>query len=431
VTRPNDQTVNTQITVKNVGGSPATTGPITVTYPIPAGVTLNPPVNDPNWQVSINNGTLTATYTGSLPINSGQSTPPLNLTGTVTTQKPISNTVIVSTPNQKSTSTNFPIIPRNPGKPNLMPAVTVDNAPDGSIVLTADVRNIGDAPAATGPITLTTKIPNGLTLTAPTSDPNWQVSISNGTLTATYMGPLPINPGQATPPLRLTGTLSKGTPVVVTTTLTSPEIPGPVSITYPVPPTNTNPDLMTIASADRYRLEKGQSTIIHVFVANRPTAGIAMTGPLTVTFTVPRGEEVISEDGNGSWTFGTGNNPLAGMFEAFAASEPAQTGATALKPGTTIVATYLGAFPFLPGQSTPEFRLRVVATGSAGKLVNVFTADVLNNLPDNHSATVVLSVVKSSHNHHEGNGHDHSHDYGNDHGHDRDHRHHVKEHCGC
>jgi len=438
VTRPTDTTVNLNMDVKNAGGSPATTDPITVTYPVPAGITLDPPVKNPNWDVSITNGTVIATYKGPMPIQPGQTTPPLNLTGAVTSQKPISNEIIVTTPqNPHPTATDFVIVPATHGSPSLVPEVTVDNAPNGNVLLHADVRNVGDAPAMTGPITLTTHLPDGLIL-RPTTNPNWQVSVNGNLLTATYTGPLPINAGQATPALDLIGTLTKSTPVVETLTVDAPESRGPVSVTFPIWPTNTNPDLETFARADIPNLTPGQPTVIHVAVEDRPNAGIVMTGPVTVTFQVPSGEEVLSEDGNTNWSFSNGGNRA--FFEGVAAPLTAQRTPASLLPGTIIVATYRGALPILPGQLLPEFRLTVDPIESSGSLVDTFTAAVPNDLPGNHSATIFLSVRssgKGQHDHdrdhgrndHDGNHHDDDHG-SNHHDYDHDGNHHDRDHGG-
>ncbi len=181
---------------------------------------------------------------------------------------------------------------------------------------TITVSNTGTA-ATSGTVTLTGS-PTGFTITS-MSGTNWQCSASTATCTST----LAIAPGEAFPPIIVTGNV--GTSVGNGTTLTIPVSlsgGGLTSTASSSATINVAAPVMTITKSHSGNFIQGQQDAVYtVTVKDSSTAG-ATSGKAEVMETLPSGETLVAMSGAG-WTC-----PGAGGANTCDRSDPLLSGAS-------------------------------------------------------------------------------------------------------
>ncbi len=213
-----------RITVSNSGFGP-TTGTVTVTDTLPAGLTPTPADtgNVNGWAVATSGQTITATRADALA--GGSSYPALNLTVSVANNAPgtLTNTATVAGGGQLNTAND------SASDLTTITAVadlTITKTHNGNLrqgdsadIYTLTVSNIGLGPTA-GAVTVTDTLPAGLAPAAVNIGTinGWSVSTSGQTITATRTDVLPS--GANYPDLTITVTVSPTAPPSLTNTAT-------------------------------------------------------------------------------------------------------------------------------------------------------------------------------------------------------------------
>jgi uncharacterized repeat protein (TIGR01451 family) len=388
------------ITNDSAAGPVLSSDSITVTDPIPAGLTNITASATPStdWIISpvgpTSPTTLTATYNGSYPVAAGATLSPITITGTLTSDAipQVTNTAVVVTPNDSNTDNNsgtntFNVVP--------VPDLTVtDPVPTGTtfevgklIMYTLTGSDLSTAGPVLGndPITITDTIPAGLTgITTTASISDWSINLSDtsgpATLTATYIGAYPVNPGMIMPPITITGTL---TPAAI------PNLANTVTISTPKDTNATNntdantipivpqPDLsLTKTIPASGSLQVGHSVTYALTASNDPTAGPVLdSDPIIITDTIPAGFKGLTVSANTptDWTVG-----LAGTTSP-----------------TTMTATYTGTYPIASGATLSTILLTGILTAVANPQVtneaSVSTPNDSNT--DNDGASITNPVL--------------------------------------
>jgi uncharacterized repeat protein (TIGR01451 family) len=285
------------LSVANVGVNP-TTGTITVTDNLPAGVTF----------VSGTGGNFTCTATGQLvtctrtaPLPPG-TTVQLVLTVQVGTAAfpSIVNTATVSTPgdeNPANDTATTGVVPVGAATPDLSLSKTLASALTAgtNAVFRLTVTNVGSAPA-TGLITITDVLQAGLTFVS-ASGSGWSCAANGQTVTCTHPGPLA--PGASSTVDLTVAVAANVTSVTNSATVSTPGDGNGGNNTGTLAPTPVAapPDLALTKVANGPFLV-GQPASYTITVTN---VGGPTVGPITVTDVVPAGLTVVSAAGNG-WT---------------------------------------------------------------------------------------------------------------------------------
>src|SRR5438034_1333574 len=301
------------LVVTNVGTT-ATSGPITVTDPLPAGLSFVSGLGA-GWSFAAAGGTVTATNNG--PIAVGDS---LVFTLTVNVAPAavpsVTNTATVSTsgdPYPGNDTANDPTAVG--GAPDLAmakrhTAAFVDGA-NGTYTLV--VTNVGTT-ATSGPITVTDPLPAGLSF-ASGAGAGWSFAAAGGTVTATHNGPIAVGDSLV---FDLTVNVGKtAVPSVINTATVSTEgdpYPGNDTATDPTA-VDGAPDL-AMAKRHTAAFVDGANGTYTLVVTNVGTT--ATSGPITVTDPLPAGLSFVSGLGAG-WSFAaaggtvtaTNNGPIA------------------------------------------------------------------------------------------------------------------------
>jgi len=416
------QPVTTQITVSNVTGTitSLTTDPITVQYPIPAGFTNVTANGGGNWTFApfdpTNPGTITATYTGPVPVTPGASLPPFTITETPTATGTSTLTAMVATPNDSNPNNNQssnqitaivgpPPPPASPSPtsgttpgvtptPGLAPDLAISKSAGGNTAqvgqastFTLVVSNVGSAPViAPNPITVTSILPVGLTNITATGGPSWAVSVgattSPAVITATYKGPYPVNPGTSLPPITVSGTFTQAAVPSLTCTarVSTPGDTNPnnntatatVTVSQPVTPV----DLALVKSSNSgSSFTVGQPISFNLNVSNVGSNPIVAPNPITVTNTLGAGVVNVTASGtNWNITISSPTSP------------------------NTITATYTGPYPVAPGQSLPPITISGILTAAAvpGVLCSATVSTPGDSNPSNDTSTVTIPVTQPS-----------------------------------
>jgi hypothetical protein len=358
-----------QLTVSNAPAAGPTTGPVTATFPVPAGQTVTS-ASGPGWTCNTSGQTVTCTRNDVL--QPGSSFPPVTIATTIPSsasgQLPVTahaNTTGNADPNGADGKATVTIAPAPVVAPSLSMTVTPQGpftaGGTGSYQLT--VANAPGAGPTTGPVTATFPVPAGQTITS-ASGPGWTCNTSGQTVTCTRPGTggdaLPGGAGY--PPVTVTVSIpasASGT-VPVTATASTPGNADPnggvgtgsvtVNPGQTTPPA-TGPALsMTVTPQGNFTA--GGTGGYQLTVSNAPSAG-PTTGPVTATFSVPAGQTVTSATGTG-WKCDTSGQKVT-------CTRPG-SGDDALKPGssyppvtiaTSIASTAAGQATVTVGANTP------------------------------------------------------------------------------
>ena len=340
-----DSADNYTITVNNVGAGP-TTGQVTVTDTLPAGLTPTA-ASGTGWTTSIAGQTVTATRSDVLA--AGASFPGLTVTVSVANNAPasVTNTATVSGGGELNTANDSASDPATITPP--LPDLTIAASHSGDFRqgdsadnYTITVNNSGRA-ATTGQVTVTDKLPTGLTPTAASGD-GWTTSISGQTVTATRSDALA--KGANYP--RLTVTVSVGTDAPADVTNTASVSGGGEANTAndsaSDPTVITQVADLTVSSSHAGSFQQGDSADHYTIAVSNSGPG-PTSGPVTVTDTLPAGLTPTAASGAG-WT-----TSISGQTVTATRSDVLANGAS--YPGLTVTVS--------------------VATNAPGSVVNTAT----------------------------------------------------------
>jgi hypothetical protein len=297
------QTSSFQLAVANDRGAGPTTGPASVTFQLPAGLTAQSPAGN-GWQCSVSGQTVTCSRSDTL--NTGDSYPPVNVPVTVasTVTGSLTATGTVSDPDDRGTVGKSVTDLVVPGV--LSPDITITSThsgafvPGGSGAYVFNVANKAQAGPTTRPVTVTFPVPAGLTVTS-AAGTGWTCTTAGQLVSCTRSDVL--QPGASFPPLTVGVSVGQDTTGEIPSTVSAATSgdANPQSVTgsdlvtvSPLPPNL----VMALASTGSFRA--GGTGGYTMTVSNELGAG-PTTGPVTATFSVPAGFTVRSATGNG-WT---------------------------------------------------------------------------------------------------------------------------------
>ena len=406
------------LTVTNSGLGP-TSGTVTVTDTLPAGLTPTAPIGSHNgWTCGIASQTLTCTRSDALAV--GSSYPAITLTVTVANNAPasVTNTATVSGGGEVNTGNNTA---SDPTTITQMPDMTITKSHSGSFqqgqvgaTYTLTARNSGFA-ATSGTVTVTDTLPAGLTPTAPIGAHNgWTCGIASQTVTCTRSDALAASTNY--PTITITVNVANNAAASVTNTA-SVSGGGQANTTNDtasdVTAITQMPDL-TINKSHTGNFSQGQVGAQYSIVVTN--SGFATTsGTVTVVDTLPAGLTPTGPTGtSGGWTCNIVGQTLTctrsttrapgGSFQAInltvnvAANAPASVTNTAtvsgggqtnttndsdsdpttiVQPDLTIAKTHSGNFS--QGQTGAQYTITVTNSGTASTSGSVVT--VTDTLP--------------------------------------------------
>lgn len=340
------------------GGSGPTTGAVTVTDTLPAGLTPTA-ASGSGWTCNISGQTATCSRSNALA--AGQSHPPITITVNVALgASRLSNTASVSgggddTPDNNTVTIPVTINSIGPvAEPDLIVAKTHTGeiAQGGSVAFEITVRNIGLA-GTSGTITISDPVPSGLTPTAATGS-GWSCVVAQ-TVTCSrsdVLAPLGTFPAIAlTASVAPTAASSANT---VTVSGGGDDSPENNSATDPYAVAGRSANLI-VAKTHVGQLTPGQSASFTILVSNAGT--VPTTGPVAVQDVVAGGLTPTSATGPG-WSCAIADQHVTcGRTDSLAggASYPAITLAVAVgidaESGSNVVAV-AGGGDTTPGDNT-------------------------------------------------------------------------------
>ena len=307
------------ITASNVGAGP-TTGLLTVTDTLPAGLTPTA-ASGTGWTTSISGQTVTATRSDALA--AGADYPVFAITVSVASTAPasVTNTVTVAGGGELNTSNDTATDPTTITAPE--PDLTITNSHNGSFrqgdssdSYSIAVSNVGLL-ATTGQVSVTDTLPTGLTPTA-ASGTGWTTSISGQTVTATRSDALAA--GGNYPGLTVTVSVAANAPASVSNTATASgggETNTANDTATDVTPIAQAADL-TVGLSHAGNFQQGDSADNYTIAVNNVGAGPTI-GQVTVTDTLPAGLTPTAASGSGWTTSISGQTVTATRSDALAA----------------------------------------------------------------------------------------------------------------
>ncbi len=357
---------NIPVTVTNVGTAPGT-GPLTFTTTLPNGYTAPASFTDGPWTCTTSGQVVTCTdpnTAGIAPTGSTTFNIPITPAASTVGTTPTITGTTAPVPNETSLANNTgTMTPTATVAPMLRPdLVTTIGQPSPALqegvtsLIPVTVTSIGTAPA-TGPLTFTTTLANGLTAPASFSNGGWTCStsgqvVSCSTPNAAGLAPnavtafnIPVTPAVGT--AGTTPTIT-GTVVPVPTETTTPNNTGTMTPTAPIAPM-LRPDLTTTIGQPSPALTEGVISLIPVTVTSVGTA--PATGPLTFTTTLANGLTAPASFSNGGWTCSTSGQTVSCSTPNTAGLAP--TAVTAFNIPVTPQAGTAGTTPSITGTVAP------------------------------------------------------------------------------
>jgi len=361
------------LSVSNVSGGP-TTGTITVTDTVPAGLTLNSVTGGAAWTCTTSGNALSCTYNlGQL--NVGQSAAPITVNTTVNSSAPNSlvNTGVVATPGDTNPGNNQDTVTTPVVRPDLAILKTANQSAVNvgeTLIYTLAVNNVG-AGTTTGTVTVTDTVPTGLTLTGVNGAAAWTCTTSGSSLSCTYNGGA-LAAGATAPAITVTTTVNAAAPaqLVNTGVVSTPGDTNPgndrSTVTTPV----LNPDLAILKTVNVPSVTQGGTLTYTLTVTNVGTG--PTTGRVNVTDTLPAGLTLTSINAGTQWACATTASFITCDYTGPALTGGNTVGSTA--PGITIVAA--------------------VARTATGTLVNTGVVSTPgDNNPANDRSTVQTPIL--------------------------------------
>jgi hypothetical protein len=288
--------------VVNVSNKPQagpTTGPVTVTFPIPDGLTASTAAGD-GWTCKAAGQTVTCTRSDVL--QPGASYPPLKIGVSVGsgTAGDIPTTITAATSDDANPQsvTASDMVTVTPPPPNLAMALTTTGPFTAGRTGTYHmlVSNQAGAGPTTGPVTTTIGIPDGMTVRSAKGD-GWACSISGKSVTCTRdgSGAGALAPGTAYPPVQVVvdipNTASGQVPASATVATTGdtgqPQETSQAKVLVEALTPNVH---VTITAPPA---KAGDPATITLIATDDPAAG-PVTGPTKVTFAIPAGSTPTS-----------------------------------------------------------------------------------------------------------------------------------------
>jgi hypothetical protein len=310
-----------QLLVSNAPDAGPTTGPVTTTFPVPAGQTITS-ASGPGWTCTTSGQTVTCTRPGAGKdaLAGGSSYPPILVN--VTIPKSATGTVPVtataSTPGNADPKGGVGTTTVTIGQPPAAPApdLSMTVTPHGAFTAGGTggyqllVSNAPEAGPTTGTVTATFPVPAGQTVTS-AGGTGWTCNTSGQTVTCTRpgKGDDALQPGSSYPPVTIATTIpssASGTvPVTANANTAGDADPngadGKTTVTIAPAPVVAPSLSMTVTPQGPFTA--GGTGNYQLTVSNAPGAG-PTTGTVTATFPVPAGQTVTSASGTG-WTCNT------------------------------------------------------------------------------------------------------------------------------
>ena len=323
------------VTVTNVGTAPAT-GLLTFTTTLPNGLTAPATFNDGSWTCITSSQVVSCSTPNAAGLNPAANTtfsiPVTPVVGTAGTIPTISGTSIpvpteTTTPNNTGTMT-----PTAPIALMLRPDLTTTIGQPSPVLqegvtslIPVTITSVGTAPA-TGPLTFTTTLANGLTAPASFSNGGWNCSTSGQTVSCSTPNAAGLAPTQittfaipVTPQVGMAGTTPTiaGTITPAPNETTTPNNTGAMTPAAPIA-AMPRPDLVTTIGYPSPALREGVTSLIPVTITNIGNA--TAMGSLTFTTTLPNGLTAPASFTDGAWicsttgqTVGCTNSNTAGV----------------------------------------------------------------------------------------------------------------------
>ncbi len=291
--------------VSNVG-SAATTGTVTVTDPLPAGLTFVSATGT-GWSCGAVGQAVTCTHPG--PVAPAASLPAISLTVSVGVGAlpSVTNTATVATPGDANAGNDTASDPTPIGTSGIDVSIAKTSSPSTFVVgsnatYTLTVSNAGTS-ATTGPVTVTDTLPTGITFVAATA-PSYTCTFSAGVLTCVRTASLAAG---ALAPITVQVTVGPTAAPSVTNRAhvsTSGDTNPANDVSQVTNPVVTPPDVSITKSASPATFTVGQPASFPLLVRN--VGGTAATG-IVVTDILPSGLAFSSASGAGWSCSATGN----------------------------------------------------------------------------------------------------------------------------
>jgi len=348
------------LTASNAANAGPTTGPVTATFSVPAGMTAQSATGT-GWTCSISGQAVTCTRPGSGAdaLDGGAAYPPVTVlvsvpataSGTVPASATIGTAGDSGQPGE-SAQTSVTVTPLAPDVGVVITAPPVTAGDPATVTLVAT-----DAPAAgpvTGPTTVTFPVPAGYTVTSVTGD-GWQCTRS---VSCTRNDGLA--PGDSFPPvtITLTGPITANgqVPLGATAQTTGQDGTSSASGSLPV---NAAPPKLALTVGDQGVFTAGMSGGEYVLGVSAAATGGPVTGPVTVSFALPAGLTAVSATGSG-WTCSTG---ASGSSVTCTRKDPLAPGGT-YPPVTVITSVPAALSGRLTASATASTTGGISASGS-------------------------------------------------------------------
>ncbi|MCC7052125.1 MAG: DUF11 domain-containing protein, partial [Gemmatimonadaceae bacterium] len=290
------RTVQYTLDVRNVGRA-ATAGPITVTDPLPAGVTFISSTTA-DWTCSAAGQLVSCTTGNTLAVNA-QTSVSFGVSLDLSTVGSLVNTATVATARDRVVPNNTASVTRTVlGPPDLAVTKTVDTDTlrlNGSATWTVNVANVGGA-ATTGPITVIDSLPAGLT----------PVSVTGTTFTCTTVGTVvtcsrtAVLAAGATASLQIAATLSPTAPIAPLQNTARASTAGDVNPANDAGSVTVAVGGQSVASLRKVAVGEfvvGEAGRFRMTVQN--TGTLPLLGPIAITDTLPRGLRYRGVEGAG------------------------------------------------------------------------------------------------------------------------------------
>ena len=293
------------ITVANIGSAPS--GPITVTVPVPPGITTPAAFTDGPWTCTATSTLVTCTSAG--PINPGEDSnlgiPMTPGPTTIDTTVPLTAEVGTTNDNNPANDTDGPLNVPVVGAPELV-VIIGDPTPELVAGVTSNVpvtvANIGTADTS-GPITVTLEIPPNVSVPPTFTDGPWECT-STGSVAAGYtitcVSDGPINDGEDSVfNVPLTPLAPMPELPVVPNVETPGQEPDPAPAPVDLGPVEGAPELVVTIGDPTPELVVGVTSNVPVTVEN--IGNIPTSGPITVTLDIPPDVQVPPTFTDGPW----------------------------------------------------------------------------------------------------------------------------------
>ncbi len=373
-------TSNIPVTLANIGNAPAT-GTLTFSMALPNGMTTPPTFTNNGWTCSTSGQAVNCSNPNAagLPATTGTTTFNIPLTPAAGTagQTPTLTGNSSPAPNETSTANNSgSMTPTNPvvamARPDILTTIG-QPAPGFTEGTTSNVpvtlANIGNGPA-TGSLSFSTTLPNGLTAPLTFNNNGWTCSTTGQTVNCSNPNAagLPAATGTSTldiPVTPLVGSagqtpsISGNTPPVTNETVTANNS-GSMTPTTSIA-AMARPDVQTVIGAIP-TLTEGTTSNIPVTLNNIGNA--AATGALSFSTTLPNGLSTAPTFTNNGWTCSTSGQTV-NCSTPNAAGLPATTGTTTFNLPVTPSASSVGQTPTVSGTTAAAIN-EIVTTNNTG-----------------------------------------------------------------